>query len=84
MTPEDAAHLALFVHDHDKRFEAKAKTDDAEAHVLLTRADDGTTLPPITDIAQYHAEWIDGHDPGPTVRAAWDRWHPTQAGENTP
>ena len=78
MTHEDAAHLALFIKDHDKRFEAKAKTDETDAHVLLTRVDDGTTLPPITEIAQYHADWIEGDDPGPTVRAAWDKWQPRE------
>ena len=77
MTHDEAAHLAEFIKDHDKRFEAKAKTDDgADAHVLLTRADDGTTLTPIAQIAQYRSEWIESNDPGPTVRAAWDRWHP--------
>lgn len=43
MTQEDALRLTEFVKDHDKRFEAKAKTaapqtDDAGgSHVLLTR-----------------------------------------------
>ena len=64
-----------FIKDHDKRFEAKAKSEVKTAMArtltcLLTRADDGTTLPPITQIAQYHAEWIEASDPGPTVRAA--------------
>ena len=82
MTQEDAALLAQFVKDHDKRFTAKAKTDEADeadAHVLLTRADDGTALPPITQITQYRADWIEGDDPGPTVRAAWDKWQPSGA-----
>jgi len=75
MTTEDALRLAEFVKEHDKRFEAKAKTDDPEGiHVLLTRASDGTMLEPIMSIDQYRAELIEGDDPGPTVRAAWEKW----------
>ena len=76
MTHEDARRLAEFVNDHDKRFEAKAKTDDVgkDSHVLLTRVADGTTLEPITSIDQYQAELIEEDDPGPTVRAAWEKW----------
>lgn len=75
MTQEDALRLAEFVKDHDKRFEAKAKTDDAgSSHVLLTRASDGTTLDPITSIDQYRAQLIEADDPGPTVREAWEKW----------
>ncbi len=76
MTKEDAKRLAEFVKDHDKRFEAKAKTDDSEgdSHVLLTRASDGTTLDPITSIDQYQSQMIEADDPGPTVKAAWEKW----------
>jgi len=76
MTNEDALRLAEFVKDHDKRFEAKAKTDDeaGDGHVLLTRASDGTALEPITDLDQYRESLIEGDDPGPTVRAAWEKW----------
>lgn len=75
MTEKDALRLAEFVKDHDKRFEAKAKTDDpGTIHVLLTRASDGTTLEPITSVDQYWERLIDGDDPGPTVRAAWETW----------
>ena len=76
MTHEDAQRLAEFVKDHDKRFEAKAKTDDEDegSHVLLTRASDGTTLEPITTIDQYRTQLIEEDDPGPTVRAAWEKW----------
>ena len=80
MTHEDALRLAEFVKDHDKRFEAKAKTNDSEtdseggSHVLLTRASNGTTLEPITTIDQYRAQLIEDDDPGPTVRAAWEKW----------
>lgn len=77
MTPEDAHALAEFIKDHDKRFEAKAKQNGAESAVLLTLASDGTTLAPITATGQYQAAHIDGgDDPGPTVRAAWDKWRP--------
>ena len=76
MTQEDAQRLAEFVKDHDKRFEAKAKTDDqgGGSHILLTRASDGTTLEPITSVDQYRAQLIEEDDPGPTVRAAWEKW----------
>ena len=76
MTHEDARRLAEFVKDHDKRFEAKAKSDDAggDSHVLLTRASDGTTLEPITSVDQYRTQLIEEDDPGPTVCAAWAKW----------
>lgn len=75
MTKEDTLRLAEFVKDHDKRFEAKAKTEDpAECRVLLTRASDGKTLEPVTSIDQYRAQLIEADDPGPTVRAAWEKW----------
>ena len=76
MTHEDARRLAEFVKDHDKRFEAKAKTDDQGegSHVLLTRASDGTTLEPITSVDQYREQQIERDDPGPTVKAAWEKW----------
>ncbi len=76
MTAEEAHRLAEFVHDHDKRFSAKARVEGADSSVLLTRADDGTTLEPVTSLAQYRAAQIEGDDPGPTVRAAWDKWQP--------
>ena len=76
MTKEDAQRLAEFVKDHDKRFEAKAKTDDeaGDSHVLLTLASDGTTREPITSINQYRTELIEADDPGPAVKAAWEKW----------
>ena len=60
----------------DKRFEAKAKTDDQGegSHVLLTRASDGTTLEPIMSVDQYRAHLIEEDDSGPTVCAAWEKW----------
>lgn len=75
MTQEDARRLAEFVKDQDKRFEAKAKTGDpTESHVLLTRALDGTALEPITSLDQYRVQLIEADGPGPTVRAAWEKW----------
>jgi len=80
MTKEDAQRLAEFVKDHDKRFEAKAMTDDktddgaGDSHVLLTLASDGTTREPIASIEQYRTELIEADDPGPTVEAAWEKW----------
>lgn len=89
MTREDALRLAEFVKDHDKRFEAKAKTDDPQtddaggSHILLTRASDGTTLEPIMEIEQYRAHLIEDDDPGPTVCAAWEKWGGGQAKADT-
>ncbi len=75
MEKEDALRLAEFIKDHDKRFEAKAKTDDPDgSHVLLTRVSDGTTLDPITHLDQYRERLLEGDDPGPTVRDAWEKW----------
>ena len=76
MTQEEAQRLAEFIKDHDKRFEAKAKADDEGdgSHVLLTRASDGTVLEPVTSVDQYRTQLIEGDDPGPTVRAAWEKW----------
>lgn len=76
MTEENARALAEFVKDHDKRFEAKAQPDGEQSAVLLTLAADGTVLDPITAIGDYEAAQIVGDDPGPTVRAAWDKWRP--------
>ena len=81
MTHDEARRLAEFVKDHDKRFEAKAKAEDEgeDGHVLLTRASDGTVLEPITSVDQYRTQLIEEDDPGPTVRAAWEKW-----GESAP
>ena len=76
MTPSEALRLAQFIKDHDKRFEAKAKTEGAESFVLLTSAVDSMELEPIYQIAQYHNAYIVREDPGPTVRAAWEQWQP--------
>ncbi len=74
MTEAQAAHFAQFIKDHDKRFEAKAHPDGDQSAVLLTDAADGTVLDPISDSAVYRDTWIEGNDPGPTVRAAWEQW----------
>ena len=74
MTKAQAAHFAEFIKDHDKRFEAKAKPDGDDSAVLLTLASDGTVLAPVTDIAEYQRLLLDADDPGPTVRAAWEKW----------
>ncbi len=74
MSKDEALHLAESVKDHDKRFEAKAQADGSGSHVLLTRASDGTTLDPITTVEQYRRQQIEEDDPGPTVRAAWEKW----------
>lgn len=75
MEKEEAMRLAQFIKDHDKRFEASAKTDELDSnYVLLTRVSDGTTLEPITRMDQYQHRLIEDDDPGPTVRAAWENW----------
>ncbi len=79
MTEEQAAHFAQFIKDHDKRFEAKAHPGGDQSVVLLTDALDGTALAPIVHIADYQATQIERNDPGPTVRAAWEKWR-EQAG----
>ena len=76
MTETNAHALAEFVKDHDKRFEAKAQPGGDNSTVLLTLAADGTVLDPITSIDTYEAAQIVGDDPGPTVRAAWNKWRP--------
>ena len=74
MTEEQAHQFAEFIKDHDKRFEAKARPNGGESAVLLTLASDGTVLDPISEIAEYQQMQIDENDPGPTVKAAWDKW----------
>ena len=74
MTEAQAAQFAQFIKDHDKRFEAKARPDGDDSAVLLTDALDGTVREPIADIAVYRNTLIEQNDPGPTVRAAWDKW----------
>ena len=79
MTEAQAAQFAQFIKDHDKRFEAKARPDGEQSAVLLTDAGDGMVLDPVSDIAVYRETLIEQNDPGPTVRAAWDKWR-EQAG----
>ncbi len=74
MTEEEADKFAEFIKDHDKRFEAKARPDGGESAVLLTLASDGTVLDPIFEVAEYQRAQMDENDPGPTVKAAWDKW----------
>lgn len=74
MTEEQAHKFAEFIKDHDKRFEAKARPGGDESVVLLTLSSDGTVLDPISEIAEYQQSQINDHDPGPTVKAAWDKW----------
>lgn len=74
MTEEQAHQFAEFIKDHDKRFEAKARPDGDDSAVLLTLASDGAVLDPILAIFGYQEAQIDKNDPGPTVKAAWDKW----------
>lgn len=80
MTEEQAHQFAEFIKDHDKRFESKAKPDGDQSTVGLVSAADGTVLDPIADILDYQRAQIDEHDPGPTVKAAWDQWRVQQYG----
>ena len=75
MTEEQAQKFAEFIKDHDKRFEAKARPDGDTSAVMLTLAADGTTLEPVSEIAEYEETQINQNDPGPTVKAAWEKWH---------
>lgn len=70
MTDDEARRLAEFIKDHDKRFEAKA----ADGVVRLTLAADGTELAPVAGVEDYRAAYIERDDPGPTVKAAWEKW----------
>lgn len=74
MTHEEAVALTEFIKDHDTRYEAKAMPDDTNPYVLLTRPEDGTRLDPVYTIESYGNQYIEQGDPGPTIRAAWDRW----------
>ncbi len=74
MNEQQAHALAEFVHDHDKRYVAKAHPNADQSTVLLTHAADGTTLPPVEDWVEYQESYIDKDNPGPTVRDAWDTW----------
>ena len=74
MNEDEARRLAEFVKDHDKRFTAKAQTESGQSHVLLTRVSDGAALDPVTSREDYAARFLNAEDPGPTVRAAWDKW----------
>ena len=75
MTEEQAHQFTEFIKDHDKRFEAKARPGGDTSAVLLTLATDGTTLAPISEIAEYEETQINQNDPGPTVKAAWEKWY---------
>jgi hypothetical protein len=74
MTREEAAALETWIHDHDTRFEAKAMSDDAVHFVQLTWPEDGTSLPPIYNIEDYGAQYIEQDSPGPTIRDKWEQW----------
>lgn len=79
MTEHDARALAEFVHDHDKRFAAKAHPDGGQSVLLLTLVSDGTTLPDVPDWNEYERLYMEDDNPGPTVRAAWDKWRARQS-----
>ncbi len=83
MNEHEAFALAEFVHDHDKRFKAKAKPDGDQSAVLLTLVADGTPLPAVSDWGEYRQRCIETDDPGPTVRAAWDKWNQGQSGSSS-
>ena len=83
MTQAQAAHFAQFIKDHDKRFEAKAHPNGDQSEVLLTDAADGMVHEPVSDLAAYQSAWIERNDPGPTVRAAWDKWQAQMDQEQT-
>ena len=79
MSEHDARALAEFVHDHDKRFAAKAHPDADQSMLLLTLIADGTSLPLVPEWSEYERLYMDADNPGPTVRAAWDKWRARQS-----
>lgn len=74
MNAAQAHALAEFVHDHDKRYVAKAHPDGDRSTVLLTAAASGKSLPAVAEWDEYQLAHIDTDDPGPTVREEWDTW----------
>jgi len=76
MNEPEAAALAQFVKDHDKRFTAAVQTSGGDFSVLFTRADDGAELPPVRTPDEYRRTHIEQNDPSPTVRAAKGKWQP--------
>ncbi len=74
MTLDVAQALKQFIKDHDTRFEASVSGEDDDASVELRSLGDGVTLERVESWAQYGERFIQSRDPGPTIRAAWERW----------
>jgi hypothetical protein len=79
MTTDDAQALRQFIKDHDTRFEATVSGEGADAAVELRSLEEGAPLERVESIEQYRHRFIEAHEPGPTIREAWEKWR--QAGK---
>jgi hypothetical protein len=70
MDADEAAALEQFIKDHDTRY---VPTANADGSVLLKQVSDGQEVT-VHSVAEYEAEFIKGRDPGPTIKAAWEKW----------
>jgi hypothetical protein len=78
MTKSEAEALVLFIKDHDTRFTATVAGEGSDSTVQLSQPD-GTGLDPVHSTSEYYDRFIGGPDPGPTIRAAWEKWKPENA-----
>ena len=74
MTTEQAQALRQWIKDHDTRFEASVSGEGADVAVELRPPGEGTPVERVESAAQYGERFIEAHDPGPTIREAWERW----------
>lgn len=75
MNRSEAEALVLFIKDHDTRATPAVMGEEGESFVQLTDPS-GAVLEPIRSVAEYHERFIAARDPGPTIRAAWEKWKP--------
>lgn len=75
MSKSEAEALALFIKDHDTRWQPSVGGEGGESYVQLT-GPDGKEQEPIRSVAAYEEEFITSRDPGPSIRAAWEKWRP--------
>jgi hypothetical protein len=74
MSNDEAEALRRFIKDHDTRFEASVSGEGGRASVELRSLEEGAPLERVESIEQYRESFIDAHDPGPTIREAWEKW----------
>lgn len=70
MDADEAAALVQFIKDHDTRYVPSASEDGS---VMLKQTSDGQETT-VHSVAEYEAQFISGRDPGPTIKAAWEKW----------